>query len=1133
MIFRRVAMLVLLCAVAGAAELKLPLVWTVNCNTLLESGPTLADINGDGVDEILAAGREELFALDGSGNELWRWRTKARFMTYPSVLHAKDVTLIYVADTGGLFTCLDGAGKVVWQRQLKGPASWSASVVCDLDGDGLFEVVQTDDLGGVSAFGALDGKMVWQAKVNGLPVSPAVGDIDGDGKAEIAVATGSGNLALLRHDGTVAWEKGIGAASPSWATSAPILFADSEGHGRIAASAAEGKLLCLDVAGNVLWSYATRGAVASTISAGDIDLDGRADLFVITQLGVVYRFDESGRAIWDLDMQGRSLAAGAIADIDSDGHLEYVLCTQDGHLMAMNAAGETRFDWQFDNRTINVTPALGDIGNASPGLEMVITGGESGKVFCFGTPAHADAVLQWPAYRCDEHKTGAWFGLAQHEAVQMVPRNLAWDEVVAGEPVRFAVTNPKPGAQPLLASAACVYPDNSKRSATTKVVGARGELLLPIEATLPGAYRFTWTLSDSSGKDLFQGERVVALQPFANERAIVAHALDAMDSTAGAVKEAMPLSASALRREAVLIQYERDALTPLQEASPATVAAGVQETFSRTASLVARARRMERVARAIHEAAASKLTSGLIAFEGPVWENRGVDELVPERAASPLAIARRVVPGEHEPVAVKLFNTTDRELLVRVLPDKLPSGVAVTIHRTTGVPTSLGQIAWDALPEAGDSGLLSVPSLSTREAWLDVVVDEKAAGDLAFNVQFLAVNGPGVLEGPSNPRDVPPPIAPVSIALHVLPFAMAPSGSFRLCTWAAPEGAQVDDLLAHGNNVFVAPLPVAQYDAQGKLGASDFSKLEPIVKRFQGHDVVLLLSGMPALKPAMGDAAYDADLKPYLDELVAKLGALGLDAQHFALYPIDEPGGAGWDAVNKVVAFGKAVHAARNDVMVYIDGGGELPMYEAMAPYVDIWTPSLYMLAEDLPEMRVARASGKTLWSYNCGYGYGRPIGGDLRNINIVAEYRDAALFAFRYGGTGIGFWCYNIGGDGWSRMQIDYMMVYAGLTRPVTSRRWEAVREGIEDERILAALRDRAAGLGQDARSAEVKERVRHLIDVSLPAIIDQSFKEMKLGLARNVLDASNNDAIVDAFRKEMLDCVEAVAGLDGASMN
>ena len=63
-----------------AADLKLPLLWEVNLKSFLESAPTVADINGDGRDEIIVAGREEIITLNKNGKELWRWRTRGRFI---------------------------------------------------------------------------------------------------------------------------------------------------------------------------------------------------------------------------------------------------------------------------------------------------------------------------------------------------------------------------------------------------------------------------------------------------------------------------------------------------------------------------------------------------------------------------------------------------------------------------------------------------------------------------------------------------------------------------------------------------------------------------------------------------------------------------------------------------------------------------------------------------------------------------------------------------------------------------------------------------------------------------------------------------------------------------------------------
>jgi outer membrane protein assembly factor BamB len=1135
-------------AASRAAQLDFPPLWQTDLQTFLESSGLVADLKGDGREEAIIAGREDLFALDGQGKVLWRWRTKGRFMTYPAVLlRPPQASLIYAADSSGLLTCLDGTGKEVWHAQLNGPSSWSASVVCDLKGDGEADVIQTDETGTVWAFAALTGKVLWQTKLKGIPVSPAVGDLDGDGKPEIVVATGLGTVTALNGSGKVLWERAIGGSSRSWATAAPVIFAGSDRRGHVVAASSDGQLFCLDAKGEVLWHKPTRGAAASSISVGDLDLDGRADICLITQTGVIYRFDEDGRAKWVIDMQGRSLAPGAIVDLDGDGKLEYVLCTQDGFLQALNDAGEFLYRFHFNNRTINVTPTFGHLSPESRRLEMLITGGESGIAFCLRTPAATNAVAQWKCYRGDARNSGSWFGLLHQSkaavspafspgsaqatpllssaVARISPENLAADEVLTGQSIRFVVQNLQTGRPPVTATATCIRPDGARQIATTTVLGQSGEVLMPLNVTAPGNYQFSWTLADAGGRILTSGGRSLPLQPFASDRVLVARALTALRAAADAADQVLPLSAAALRREATSLETEAKAVVPLQDSLPGNGETAVQAALSKSSALVSRAKRAWAMAGVIRQATALGPGTSLVAFEGTLWENRKVDEQLPAQAANPLRITRKAVPGEHEPISLNLFNVTEHELLVRVQLDALTNGIVVVPHRSVGVPTSLGEIAWDALPELDESGTLTIPSLASRELWLDVDLNGAKPGDHQVRLRLQALNGAGVLEVQGHPHSVPPPETAVEIALHLADFTLAPPGDFRLCTWAAPEPAQLPDLLAHGNNVFTASLPAVKYDAQGRLAPSDYSALDPVLSRLKGKDIVLLLMGIPDVHGERGSAAYRGDLKTYLDELVARMAGAGFDLKHFALYPFDEPGGVGWTLVNQLVEFGKLVRALNPDLMLYVDGGGELPMFQAMAPVIDIWCPSIYMLAEKSPLMDVVRKTGKLLWSYNCGYGYTRPVGPNLKSMNLVGDYRNAALFAFRHNATGIGYWCYNSGPDPWGRIDLEYMLVYPGRTRPIPSRRWEAVRAGIEDYRIVAALKKRLGEADEAKVSAATRARIEHLLQVSLPGLLDQSFEEMTRGLGRNVIDASNNDSTVAAFRSEMLECVEAVA--------
>jgi len=1109
--------LAVLTMAAAADTIHMPLLWSSNQNTLLESAPIVADINGDGRDEILVAGREEIIAIGKKGNELWRRRTRGRFMTYPAVLsRAGKSALIYAADNSGLLTCFDGGGQVVWQAELGGPAEWSASVIADLDGDGATEVVQTDGTGTVWAFDALTGVVRRQASVSGKPVSPAVGDLDGDSKKDIVVMSNDGVLSAIAGDGSNLWDFKVGGPSETWATSAPVIFAASDGTARVAAASSDGVIYCLDARGTALWSYPTRGPVASTISVGDFDLDGQADIFLITQTGVVYRFSETGALLWDIDMQGRSLASGSIIDIDNDGRLDYILCTQRGHLLAYDQNGGVIIDYQFGNRTINVTPAFGDVTRGAKDLEMVVTGGESGQVFCFGPPALTTTQKQWISYRRDVHNSGAWTEPAQSRLLRMIPQNLAWDQLLAGESIRFAVVNP--GGNALKAAATCLRPDGARLSAASTVLGTQGQLLLPVAFAAPGVYHFRWTLSNQNGRRLLSKERDVSVQPFANDRAFVERAVESLLSSAEKVEDTLPLSANALRRRASELTAGTAELRPLQEAAPGSDAAGIQTTLEKTAGLVNQAKRARRISEVIDNAAALGEGASLLAFEGKKWENRNVDNQLPLRVENPLDIRYTVVPGEHQPVPLMLFNITDHLLNVRVEIES-DDAVKVTPLHSVATPTSLGEESWDALPEMDESGLLSIPSLSSREVWLDIQIADSAVGNQKINVRLSALNGAGVLDAPKNAHAVPAPETQVGISIDVLPFDMAPSGGFRLCTWSPSKGAVVQDLLAHGNNVFIVPHADLKYE-NGALADINFNEFDDIVQQVQGHDVLLLINGLPAVQGEFGGDPYKKDLAEYLKRLIAHLAGLGIGADHFALYPFDEPGGHGWEYVDKLVEFGRMVHEVNPDIMLYVDGGGELPMFKAMATCIDVWTPPIEWLPEPMPEMNVMRTTGKMLWSYNCAYTTARPVGPNIKNINLIGEFRTAALFALRHGANGIGFWCYNAGRENpWGRITLEYNLVYPGRTKPVDSRRWEAVREGIEDYRILAALQRLSDSGNLDIAA---KKKIDHLMNVSLPDLVDPGFRAMKLGLARDVLDDLYNEAKMDAFRREMLGCVK-----------
>ncbi|HRQ38150.1 MAG TPA: PKD domain-containing protein [Chloroflexota bacterium] len=187
--------------------------------------PAVADLTGDGQPEIIINWGHVVEALHSDGSVLWRYLTNNNNLYRPSPITVADVTgdgqmnvVTASAMRSGfnifnhLLMVLDANGNLVWEQLVAdNTASASGVAVQDLTGNGAWEILWNGATDGFLILRGADGKRLFNEPVtaSGTVLDyPTLGDVDGDGLAEVVVS-GSDGIFIIGHDGR-------------WADSRPI-----------------------------------------------------------------------------------------------------------------------------------------------------------------------------------------------------------------------------------------------------------------------------------------------------------------------------------------------------------------------------------------------------------------------------------------------------------------------------------------------------------------------------------------------------------------------------------------------------------------------------------------------------------------------------------------------------------------------------------------------------------------------------------------------------------------------------------------------------------------------------------------------------------------------------------------------
>ncbi len=263
-------------------------------------------------------------------------------------------------------------------------------------GVGLFVGVTGNRVAGLYPNGA--ARPGWPVSVaaseGALSCGPAVGDLDGDGVAEVVCGAESGTVWAWRVDGTLA--SGFPFSVPGAGMSAPIALADLDTRPglEVVAAMMNGRVYAIGGDGALLpgWPVTVGGAPLAPVVAR---WDGKP-VSVVASGQSVLALAADGTPRFSHGWSGRVVQDPALADLDGDGSDEVIVATGQQlpffSLRAVSAAGVALPGWPRP---------IADLAQGPPVVGPIGPGGATGVLlFRGGTllalDGHGDSLAVFP-----------------------------------------------------------------------------------------------------------------------------------------------------------------------------------------------------------------------------------------------------------------------------------------------------------------------------------------------------------------------------------------------------------------------------------------------------------------------------------------------------------------------------------------------------------------------------------------------------------------------------------------------------------------------------------------------------------------------------------------------------------------
>ncbi len=304
-------------------------------------GGALADISPSPGLEIIIGNR----AYTSSGSIIWTASCTNEKASTAVAADGLD-TLVILRSTGGILCAVRASnGLTVWTRSVGGNQWGSSPVIGNINSTPELEVVVNGTDGYVRASRFTDGAVLWSTYVGTYDYTEpnvSLGDINGDCIDKVIAPGGYNIYALNGSDGSVIWSYNVGGyiyGAPSVGDIngdglADVIVSKNSGCG-----GSGGTLYVISSFGTLLWSYGTTLGIPCVHGGGRLilDIDGDNELeLILAPYG-----DGWGDGIIRVFKASNGILESAFADVDGDGCAELVLsptcCTN--NLIVLDAPG--------------------------------------------------------------------------------------------------------------------------------------------------------------------------------------------------------------------------------------------------------------------------------------------------------------------------------------------------------------------------------------------------------------------------------------------------------------------------------------------------------------------------------------------------------------------------------------------------------------------------------------------------------------------------------------------------------------------------------------------------------------------------------------------------------------------------